>query len=406
VTVSNEINTKIMQSNAGLDILVVGTGMYVCGRGTDGFGTVLPAIYEWNKANEIDTLHIAGTNPNSIEVLKHKQSDIEAAFGTQIDTDYYPTEGVDDQAYLQAAERMDDPCCAMVVVPDHLHHEITANLIKRSIPSLVVKPLAPTVAEVDDLVRLQNEHDVIGAVEFHKRFDRSNRMLRDAYTSGELGDPLYFLVQYSQRKLIPEEQFRTWVERTNIFQYLGPHYVDIIRFVTGAKPVFVSVDGQQGYLAARGYDTYDAIEAMVQWEGADGHAFQSCFVVNWIDPNDSSAMSDQHITYVGTKGRFEADQKRRGIQQISDSTGIMEPNPDFCRAYGTLGTPSYGYEGYGIDSFHRYIDDVRRDFEGEALNLGASDRVVTFEEAKVSTAVVEAVNKALKNKLEKTPVEY
>jgi len=32
-----------------LDILIIGAGMYVCGKGTDGFGTVLPAIFQWNK---------------------------------------------------------------------------------------------------------------------------------------------------------------------------------------------------------------------------------------------------------------------------------------------------------------------------------------------------------------------
>ena len=37
-----------------LNIIVIGTGMYVSGRGTDTYGTVLPSIIEWKrKGNDI-----------------------------------------------------------------------------------------------------------------------------------------------------------------------------------------------------------------------------------------------------------------------------------------------------------------------------------------------------------------
>ena len=32
-----------------LNLLIVGGGMYVCGRGTDNFGTILPAVLEAKK---------------------------------------------------------------------------------------------------------------------------------------------------------------------------------------------------------------------------------------------------------------------------------------------------------------------------------------------------------------------
>jgi predicted dehydrogenase len=383
-----------MSSN--FEILIVGTGMYVCGRGTDGFGTVLPAIYEWYKENEITKLHIAGTSPESIKQLKRKQSEIECLFGSNIKSEYYPAGRPDNKAYLTAAEEISDPCCAMVVVPDHLHYNITADLIRRQIHPLVVKPLAPTVDEVADLIELKNEFDVHAAVEFHKRFDRSNRILRDAYKTRELGDPLYFLVQYSQRKSIPTEQFEKWVGRTNIFQYLGPHYVDIIYYITGAKPIQANVGSQMGYISDRGKETYDAIEAMIEWEDDHGRKFQSCFLVNWVDPESTSAMSDQRISLVGTNGRFEANQKRRGLRKVTDSKGIEEPNPDFCMPYGEPGLDSFGYEGYGIDSFHRFMNDVRRMYNGNFEGFNDDNRVVSFEDAKISTAVVEAVNECIK----------
>ena len=34
-----------------LDIIVIGAGLYVCGKGTLGYGTILPAIFEWKRLN-------------------------------------------------------------------------------------------------------------------------------------------------------------------------------------------------------------------------------------------------------------------------------------------------------------------------------------------------------------------
>ena len=34
-------------------ILIIGSGNYVTGRGTDSYGTILPAIYEFNKEKKI-----------------------------------------------------------------------------------------------------------------------------------------------------------------------------------------------------------------------------------------------------------------------------------------------------------------------------------------------------------------
>ena len=67
------------------------------------------------------------------------------------------------------------------------------------------------------------------------------------FQQGDLGLPLYTWTEYSQRKSVPSEVFRTWVEKINILQYLGVHYIDIVRFVSGAKPVKVMAMGQKSW---------------------------------------------------------------------------------------------------------------------------------------------------------------
>ena len=53
-----------------IDIVVIGAGLYVCGKGTDGFGTILPAVFEWKRHNEnLGVVHCVSTSANSSQKL-------------------------------------------------------------------------------------------------------------------------------------------------------------------------------------------------------------------------------------------------------------------------------------------------------------------------------------------------
>ncbi len=378
-----------------LNILVIGTGMYVCGRGTDGYGTILPAIYEWARCGGLGDIYIAGTHIEGINTVKGKVEKLNRLFGLEIAPKYFPeSDTCDSEAYKVAMREIPKPACAIVVVPDHLHRNIAGDTVGNNIHCLVVKPLAPTIKEVVELIELQERCGVYCAVEFHKRFDRSNLKLRDTVVSGKIGDPLYFIVEYSQRKSIPEARFKGWVEDTNIFQYLGIHYVDIIYFVTGAIPRRVMSIGQENYLSSKGIDNYDSIQVVVEWEMPSGALFSSVILTNWIDPESSSAMSNQRIKVIGTKGRYEADQKRRGICVTSDEEGIEEPNPDFCSMYGSR-NGDISFHGYGIDSVTRFLKDVTQIERGQLKVEELDNRRPTFKESIVPTVIIEAANMSI-----------
>jgi len=379
-----------------INILVVGTGTYVCGRGTDGYGTILPAILQWKKCNKVGDIYLAGTSPEGIKAARHKIDALSAGMGVETAISYFPA-GTrrDRKAYCEAMRRIQRPACAIIAVPDDLHRELAGAAIKEGIHTLVVKPLAPTLKEVAELVKLQRDNKVYCAVEFHKRFDLANLKLKDIIREKTIGDPLYFLVEYSQRKSVPSERFKKWVHSTNVFQYLGIHYVDIIYFLTGALPVRAMAIGQKGWLASKGLDIYDSVQATIEWKMPTGKKFTSYIATNWVDPESTSAMSDQKIKVIGTKGRFESDQKRRGICIVTDDGGIEEPNPYFCTSFDPCG--SSFYRGYGIDSVHQFLEDVINIENGGLKMEDLDEERPTFKQSFVPTAVLEAVNKSLKN---------
>ena len=52
------------------NVLIVGGGMYVSGRGTKNYGTILPAILEAKKNGYINKVYVATTNPNSSKYVE------------------------------------------------------------------------------------------------------------------------------------------------------------------------------------------------------------------------------------------------------------------------------------------------------------------------------------------------
>lgn len=378
-----------------LNILVIGTGMYVCGRGTGNHGTIMPAIIEWEKAADAGEIIIAGRSAAGIRAAKAKIGELIGLTGSDIGIKYVPAGGDDPKGYLKAIDMVEKPACAIIATPDNLHRQMAAAAINAGLHTLVVKPLVPTVREAKALVKIQKEKGVFCAVEFHKRYDQANLKLKEAVEGGSIGDPLYFLAEFSQRKSMPEKVFRRWAATTNIFQYLGIHYADMVYFVTGAKPLRAMASGQSYWLKEKGINTYDAVEAVIEWRMKNGRKFVSHILTNWIDPDKTSAMSDQRIKVIGTKGRYESDQKDRGITVVTDGRGIEQVNPYFCCPFGKAGSVSY--RGYGIDSICRFLDDVSSIEDGSATPEGLEGRRPTFEDAVIPTAVLEAVNASLRS---------
>ena len=105
-------------------------------------------------------------------------------------------------------------------MPDHLHYSFGKLLIENKIHCFFVKPLTPTLVESLDLVSLQRKNKVLGLVDFHKRYDEVNLVIKDIINKGDIGLPLYFTVEFSQKIEMPTIVFTDWVENSNIFQYL------------------------------------------------------------------------------------------------------------------------------------------------------------------------------------------
>tara|TARA_Y100000768_G_scaffold383543_1_gene365887 strand:+ start:418 stop:1614 length:1197 start_codon:yes stop_codon:yes gene_type:complete len=379
-----------------IDIVVIGAGLYVCGKGTEGFGTILPALFETRRNNEyIGAIHCVSTSTSSSKEFLDKAEKLKKKTGVDIEVNAYPrTDSSVNFSYKDVLQGIEQPACAIVSIPDHLHHKVTKDCLESGLHSLVVKPLTPTYSEGEDLVKIAKKNNLYGAVEFHKRWDKSNLLLKDKFQSGVLGEPVNCWVEYSQKKSIPISSFKEWASKTTILQYLGIHYIDIIRFVTRAIPKRVMAIGQKSEIVKYDIDTYDSIQCVIDWEMPNGTKFTQTLLTSWIDPESSTSVSDQKIKFIGTKGRYEADQKERGIRLNTDKDGVEHINPDFCMSYGTENKDIH-WRGYGIDSILTFLNDVIH-LENKVKTLDdLKGKRPSFQESLISTAIIEEAHKSL-----------
>jgi len=375
-------------------VLVVGAGMYVTGRGTDSLGTVLPAIAEYSRSHEVERVTVCATREEGREETELATSLTNERLGTSLSCEYRIADVVLEHAGPQTYD------CAIVSVPDHLHFEIAAPLVSAGVHVQVVKPLTASVAEARTLIELAAARRVHGVVEFHKRLDPQNLTVKRLIASGSLGELAYATVDFSQRIDIPTRLFRGWAHRTNVFQYLGVHYVDLLHYLTGLHPTAVMAKGRHGILQDLGVDAFDSIHALLLWtdpRDTRGREFVSQFTVNWIDPERSSAMSDQRYRLVGARGRLEVDQKHRGLELVTTEQGVVHVNPHFSQFLPTDAGVSR-FAGYGAESVIQFLDDVRGLREGRHTVEQLAPHRPTFSDALVSTKVIEAANRSMEER--------
>lgn len=384
-------------------ILIVGAGMYVTGRDNTGTGTVLSSIAQFSKTSDISEVVVVARSAANAAIIEQETKRINDTINSSLKVTYQSVEKPEDLvSKLNVSSAFD---MAIVSIPDHLHFMYTKVLLEQGVKTLVVKPLTPTLDEALELRNLQLEKDTYAAVEFHKRWDETNLITRKFIEEGKLGQVLYYEVGYSQRISIPLETFKGWSDKTNIFQYLGVHYVDLFYFLTGYKPLRCSALGTDGVLKQKGVNTWDSVHVMLEWENTKtGDKVVANLNTNWIDPNNSSAMSDQRYKVIGTKGRLEIDQKNRGVEFVSETEGIQQMNPYFSE-YLPDADGNLQFQGYGHKSIAQFLADVKALNANETTREKLEKTRPDILSSLVSTAVVDAVNVSLNKRGEWVEIE-
>jgi len=270
-----------------------------------------------------------------------------------------------------------------VATPDHLHTQPILAALAKGVHVLTEKPMCLTTAEADQIIEAARAKNRIVAVDMHKRYDPDHLRIRDDIQK-RIGAPLYGTAFLEEPLEVSTSTFK-WVESSEPFSYVGPHWTDLIYSYYRAKPVSLTAVGQKKRLVRDGINAYDAVQVRVDFDNGMSINFHN----NWITPPDFEGPVNQGHEIVGADGKVESDQQYRGFRWWNKGGGSRTSNNHFTRdvlrADGTR-----AYVGYGVDSLTVGLVAVCRvKFAGETRDAVAH-LYPTAEEARITCAIVDA----------------
>ncbi len=343
---------------------------------------ILPSLYHLQRTGLIGDISICALNGAPLKKIAENEG-LKKAFPGCTFTPYPDFRKVDldkpfPDLYQEVFGKAPKRSIAVVAVPDQLHYQVVKDALECDLHALVVKPLVLIYKEAVELEKLAHEKGLFIGMEYHKRFDDRNLIARLRYRAGELGDFRLGYVSLIEPWYYRNSNFQNWctVENSDMFTYIGCHYVDLVAFITGLLPVEVSVygvveeypNGNKGYLWTDGRVIWNngACLAVLNGMGypniAPGGNSQGMALFCRGEKDGALVMHDDQFR--GVKHSYTAKGSDEG------DTCYNEVSPDYFKLVD-LGGGTLTPVGYGHRSIESIIRAIRRVEEAGGENLKA-----------------------------------
>lgn len=321
---------------------------------------LLPSLYHLQREGLVGELAVCAQTGRTVQALAENHTIADAFpghsfrpfpdFQTVSDlTRRYP------EQYLDCLKAQPPGNLVVVALPDQLHYDCILAALAAQQHVVAVKPLVLTVAQAQQIETEARKRGLFVGVEYHKRFDDRVLLARMAYRAGKYGNFRLAQAAMTEPYYYRQSNFQNWCtcENSDMFTYVGCHYVDQIAFITGHLPVEVSVYGIK--------DRYP--------NGAEGYLWTDARII-WDNGGSLSVMDAMGYPNAGAGGNFQGmrmltqggddagllfhDDQYRGVKScvVVDESGpnatrYSEPSPDYFRLLyrGGQGLVPVGY-GY------------------------------------------------------------
>jgi D-galacturonate reductase len=356
-----------------LDLTIVGGGMITA-------DLLLPSILHLQRTGVIGTVTVSALGSRPLRALRDDAS-IREAFPGQSFVPRPAFDEPDDRQfpalYREVLAATAPRQAVVVAVPDHLHYETVKAALEAGQHVLCVKPLVLRHAQATELEALARERGLFVGVEYHKRFDRRSLVARRDYRLGRFGAFAMGEAKLIEPYYYRSSNFQNWftVDRTDPFTYIGCHYVDLVYFITGLRPVEVSVRGIRGRFP-NGNEGFLWSSGRVSWENGALLA-----VTNGLGyPDLAAGSNDQGLVMFcegpGRTGMIRHDDHDRGASYAylegigPGGSHFNYVSPDFFRLVPWDG-PGLRPIGYGYESVEASITTMAR-IEGATAGMAAA----------------------------------
>jgi predicted dehydrogenase len=137
--------------------------------------------------------------------------------------------------------------CVHICTPNFLHFEMAKAALLAGKHVVCEKPLATTIAEGEELVKLAKEKELIHAVHFNIRYYPLVRQMKVMREKGELGEIYSIIGSYLQDWLFYATDYNWRLEpelsgKSKAIADIGSHLMDLLEYISGVKIVEVMAD--------------------------------------------------------------------------------------------------------------------------------------------------------------------
>lgn len=351
------------------NILIIGSGSYIIDDNY-GNGVVLRSLLQLNKIrfdNFFKIIMFYRSEEKKIKLMK-KLNDIKLS----------------EQVIIKDLNELDeliednDIFASFIGVPDVSHSYYINKFINKKIPTWIVKPVTDNLEEALQIKSESNSK--LLWIDYHKRFDQSNMLIKKYIKDNVYGKLLNYSVQYSQPYDLPIGTFE-WAKDTNVFSYIGCHYVDQLEFLFGKsiKNFSITSNGTKGKVhKLYGKDCYDSIISIIKLNLEDSQEIICNFQIGWSDPKGTPSKSHQRVELTFENGRIIMDQKERGVE-VWDENKLHQLNPYFFTEYFDSYYNDYFYSGYGYESIKYFLEFAENRYFENNDSLPILDNVLFSE---------------------------
>jgi predicted dehydrogenase len=358
----------------GIDITIIGGGMIT-------YDLLLPSAYHLQRTGIVNKITICALDSSPLKALKNSK-EIREAFPGQDFEAFPPVDEPESkkypELYKEVLRSMKPRQMAIVAMPDQLHYEVVLEALNNNQHVLCVKPLVLKYKQAAEIEKLAYEKGLFVGVEYHKRFDRRSLMARRSCELGHFGEFVMGEAKLIEPYYYRSSNFQNWFtcDKTDPFVYIGCHYVDLVYFITGLKPVEVSVSGVKGRFP-NGNEAYMWAHGRVRFEN---NALLS--VIDGLGyPDQAAGSNDQSLQMFfegdGKTGMIKHNDQFRGVEHsYLDGIGcggshFNYVSPDF---YKLVPWEGKGYKpiGYGFESVAASVHSAL-EIEESVNGLSSSD---------------------------------
>lgn len=341
-----------------MKIIIAGYGFYVLGDQDLNGGTILPSICKWSILNPHTKIELSFlTKSNESKILAKERVN-------KFIKKYNPNKNIIFEFILyEDLEKLINFNCAIVSIPEKYHYGCITELLPCTDNILCVKPCTDNLSALNKLIEKAKINSKNIYIDFHKRFDQSNiEFMRKASSNNSNFGVFNF--SYGQKAIMPKTYFKKWAKYSNPFQYLAPHYLDIIFLILSRKQVIMNdlnISGNVNHLYFEDNPNLISLVSCNLKLVTNNSCFLINAVCNWMEPKASPFNSRQRIEYQCEGLHLISEQDNRGQLEINDDS-VKIVNPHFM----TLDESVFS-SGYGIDSYCNFLEALNNRYPISAL---------------------------------------